>query len=99
MGACIKLCHHTGRLPEFQSPVEVPSCVVAKSILQQRVQKMKLPPNFLDEISASLIVSAFKITIECHLILSSQTGRQNLKRMQIPFPIGGIKEIFVKVFL
>lgn len=42
---------YAGRLPEFQNPVEVPSCVVAKSILMQRAQKMDLPPNFLDEIS------------------------------------------------
>ena len=42
-----------------------------QSILQQHVQKMQLPPNFLDEISKFLIKPEFLSTLECQQIIAT----------------------------
>lgn len=40
-------------MPEYQQPADVPSCLVAKSVLLQRIKKLQLPANFLDELGES----------------------------------------------
>ena len=47
----------TGSLPEFAEPRDVPSCIVAKKVLQRRAADIKLPPNFLDELGESYIAA------------------------------------------